>query len=70
MVNPRPWLTVPEAATHVQRTPSAIYQWIQRGKIHPEHTTDYGVLINTAELENVDRTTPRRGGRPRTKEAT
>jgi excisionase family DNA binding protein len=58
------WLTIAEAAVLVNRTPAAIYKWIQRGKLHAYPSIDRGVLVRSREVEAVDQSTSRRGGRP------
>lgn len=58
------WLTIPEAALLVNRTPAAIYKWIQRGKLRAYRSIDHATLVKSSEVEAIDQSTSRQGGRP------
>jgi hypothetical protein len=58
------WLTIPEAAVLANRTPAAIYKWIQRGKLRAYPSIDRGTLVRSRDIDAIDQSTPRQGGRP------
>lgn len=65
MKEPNEWLTIPQAAALSNRTPAAIYKWIQRGKLRAYPSIDRGSLVRSIDIDELDQTTRRSGGRPR-----